>query len=679
MQTRSKQKYSSVLFYLLILTSFLMMLEISFFIECNRAYLSDYTFLTTNISIPRTIIPGILYFVFAQTLVHFVYCFLLWMIIELIFGLLHPLPNRKIYYVIAIWMTSFLTILTANQYYFPNSRFSELTSVIFFTPFIAKSAFCFLFSCCVILCILAISGLMHRLRHHLVSIMMTVAIIYFASLIYKPAEKQYFAANATRPNIILIGLDSLRPDFIGYFDISKKTPFLDSVLKQSAVFTEAITPSARTFPAWSSILTGQYPREMNIRSNLSAQNQSQFDTTLSSILKKNGYETIYATDETRFSNIDKNFGFDRVISPPMGLNDFLIGNFNDFPLSNLLINTRVGKLLFPHSYANRPVHFTYQPDSFLNLVNSALKKNRDKPLFLATHFCLTHAPYVWANYSGKGDSPQERYTASIVRMDKQIEDFFILLKQNHLLDNAIVVVLSDHGEALEFKGDRITEKDLYVDKTKQPPLFYPKGLDNEGFNQSAGHGTDVLGLPQYRVLLAFKFFGAGEFQTGKIPGVVSLLDIKPTLLDFLNLATPNSSGISLMNRIQDSTTQQIASRHLFIESEYSPPSIRTVYPEVRKVMLEGIDIFEINPLTTRLTVKNSMTTKIIASKQYADIYDGWMLALYPQSKDYRMPILVNLESGLWTNDLESDFAKHSPANKMLAELRAFYGEEIGFV
>ena len=94
-------------------------------------------------------------------------------------------------------------------------------------------------------------------------------------------------------------------------------------------------------------------------------------------------------------------------------------------------------------------------------------------------------------------------------------------------------------------------------------------------------------------------------------------------------------------------------------------------------MLEGIDIFEINPATTRLTVKNEMTAKIIASKQFADIYQGWMLALYPQSKDVRMPILVNLQTGQWTNDLGSEFARQSPASLMLTELRTFYREEIG--
>ena len=190
----------------------------------------------------------------------------------------------------------------------------------------------------------------------------------------------------------------------------------------------------------------------------------------------------------------------------MGLNDFLIGTFNDFPLSNLLVNTPIGKLLFPYSYANRPVYFTYEPKSFLNLINPAILEPRSKPLFLSIHFCLTHHPYLWSNLPADEFSPQERYGASVHRVDKQIEDFFNLLKRAHILDHAIVVLLSDHGEALELPGDRITEKELFShvkgEKTSIPK-FYPPSFDNEAVNQSAGHGTDVLGLPQYHTVLAF--------------------------------------------------------------------------------------------------------------------------------------------------------------------------------
>ena len=460
----------------------------------------------------------------------------------------------------------------------------------------------------------------------------------------------------------------------------KATPFMDSFLDQAVVFSEAVTPLARTFPSWISILTGEYPSQVRARFNLANQYDLNLQDTLPSILHQHGYETIFATDETRFSNIDKNLGFDHVVSPPMGLNDFLIGTFNDFPFSNLLVNTEIGRWLFPYSYANRPVFFTYDPNSFLKLMDPAIPLKRNKPLFLAVHFCLPHSPYYWAALPSQAYTAQERYEQSIVRVDQQLFDFFVMLKKRGLLEHAIVVLLSDHGEALEFQGDRLTEKELFFDKKLPAPSFYPPSLDHEAINQSAGHGTDVLGLTQYHTVLAFKLLGTTEKAEHSVQaGVVSLVDIKPTLLQLIGLSSLFERGKgseSLAPRILGQRRGVSLLRHVFLESDFSPESIRTVYPETRKVLLEGIQLFQINPSTLRLTVKDDMGEMIIHSKQYADIYDDWMLALYPQDQHTRMPILINLINGQWTNDLHSPFAQHSPAAFMLEALKSFYGAEI---
>jgi hypothetical protein len=101
-----------------------------------------------------------------------------------------------------------------------------------------------------------------------------------------------------------------------------------------------------------------------------------------------------------------------------------------------------------------------------------------------------------------------------------------------------------------------------------------------------------------------------------------------------------------------------------------------ISPEIHEVMLEGVHLYEINPITTRLTIKPEMGKMIIHSKQYADIFGEWMLAFYPQSDNYHMPILVNLNSGKWTDDMHSNFARHSPLVSMTSKLKKLYGDEI---
>lgn len=679
-------------FYLAILTLFFIFLEISFFIQCNQAYLSDFSFVADKIHIPYTIIPGILHFTFSQLLLHATFCVLIWLVAVLAANTLKIKGEQRLRFAVGVWLTGILTVLTANQYFFPNSKMTELTQMVLISPGLTRMVLWLLSSACAVIFILALMGalsfasafLLSRAkarRRRVVSLMVALIIVFFISF---SALKSIHAKNSVpaildknKPNIILIGIDSVRPDFIGYFGGKTQTPFFNTFLNTATVFGEAVTPLARTFPSWTGILTGRYPKEMNVRSNLAQQNNLSLENTLPAILRRQGYQTIFATDETRFSNIDKNFGFDQVLTPPIGLNDFLLGTFNDFPLSNLIVNTKIGQWLFPYSFGNRPVYFTYHPNSFLELLHPAMM-NVHQPLFMAVHFCLPHNPYLWAGLRGSDFDPRARYAESIAAVDEQIKQLFSMLSEAHILDNAIVVLLSDHGEALELSGDRVTEEGFFIghQKGQKPPRFYPPSLEDEAVNQSAGHGTDVLGLPQYHTLLAFKAYGIAQpFVNQKVMGTVSMLDIKPTILQLLHVKGEEMSGLSLVKKLTSSHHYK-TERHIFLESDFSPAAIRTVYPDTRKVVLEGIELFEVDPTNARLIVKEKMAKMIIHSKQYADIYGDWVLALYPQNSQTQMPILINLKTGYWTNDLNTNFAKKSPADVMFRALRRFYGNEI---
>jgi arylsulfatase A-like enzyme len=677
---------SNVIFYLGLLTLFFLLIEISFFIQCNQYYLADFSFVSNKLTMPWKIVPVIAYFILVQLSLHIIY----WLFASYASFLVadfFAIDNKLISSLaIVIWFTGISTILLANATLYPNSVYSSFISSFIPYQIMAVITYILLSMSCIILaiCCCQQSLVLFKKYHSLTITLVALAfVIAFGTKVFYTRQAPHHASHLPHPNIILIGVDSLRPDFLSFFGAEEKTAFFDNFLQQSVVFSEAVTPLARTFPSWVSILTGKYPKNTGIRYNLANTNALNMADTLASHLKTLGYQTIYATDETRFSNIDQQFGFDHVVSAPIGLNDFLLGNFSDFPFSNLLINTVFGKWLFPFSYGNRPAFITYNPDSFLNLVAPYLSNASEKPLFLTIHFCLTHYPYLWAGLSGHGNTPLERYAASILRVDQQIKRFYRLLNQNHLLDNALVVLLSDHGEALELAGDRITDEYRYqANKTLAKyngPRFYPPSLDEELVNQSAGHGTDVLGLPQYHSLLAFRAYGFASYQPRTVSGIVPLIDIKPTILDLMYLPPQKADGKTLAPLIAGKMRQLTTKEHIFLESDYSPAAIRTVYPNAHDVLLEGIELFTINPLNTRLTVKKTMGEMIVKSKQFADIYGHWMLALYPQSNQTKMPILINLNTGLWTNDLSSRFAKQAPVTEMLQALLNFYHDEIGTV
>lgn len=671
MQVRSNKK-SELLWYLIILTSFFILLEISFFIQCNQIYLSDFNFISHKLTIPWRIIPGVMFFLGAQLFLHALFCLYSWAATLSIAQLCSLSDTKKMILGVSLWFVTLITCLLANQIYFPNSTFSALTAIVFFLPVLTQ----YLFYIFALMSLIAMTlALINAVKHYFFVTAILLLLIAIPTLVYLlHVPKILDASSAKKPNIILVGIDSLRPDFLGFFGGETNTSFIDQFLTSATVFSEAVTPLARTFPSWTSILTGEYPRQNGVRSNLARQDKLDLSRTLPHLLQEQHYQTIFATDETRFSNIDKNYGFNRIVTPPMGLNDFLLGTFNDFPFSNLIINTSLGKWLFPYSYANRPVFYLYRPESFLNLLHPVLMEPRTKPLFLAVHFCLPHYPYLWSGLNGNQNKPLERYQASIAHVDHELKLFFKQLESSGVLKHAIVVMLSDHGEALELPGDRITELESFLPKGTRPPAFYPPSVNNEAINQSAGHGTDVLGLPQYHTLLAIKLYGMSEAQKPQtVTGVVSLLAIKPTILNLMQPSHINHASLLPFILGKQSV---IPAQHIFLESDFTPQALRTVYPEERKVLLEGVQIFRIDPQTMRLVVKDEMNKMIIGSKQVADIYGDWMLALYPQSEHERMPILISLKTGQWTNDLHSDFARLSPASEMQKALEQFYGPEL---
>lgn len=681
-QPKNLNKKNRLFLYLILLTLCFLMLELSYFIQGSGLYLGDFKFVAHHLHVPIIILPSIVFYIGAQCIVHLLYAILIWLMTYLVLETIPRFKNNTEIIGINFWLWGLVTILLANQYAFPNSKFSFLMNNLV-PASVVKYVFWLFFSVFLCVLFLAVLGLLLVLLRKIkltlgilgVGIFATVGFGAFNDVSINDASTQH------KPNIIIIGIDALRPDFLGFFGGTKRTPHIDELFDKSTVFSESITPIARTYPAWISILTGLYPKINHVRFDLAAPQEIHFDLnqTLPAILQRQGYETIYSSDETRFSNINQTLGFDRIITPPVGFNDFLIGTLNDFPLSNLLVNSPVGEYLFPYSYANRPVYTTYDPDSYIHFLRSELTKTRKKPIFLAVHLCLPHYPYFWGKRPAYKSSIHN-YQAAVLRADQQFNDLLSLLKQDKLLEHAILVVLSDHGEAIELNGDRATDADFFIpgksNTKKVIPRFYPPSLDKERVNQSAGHGTDILSLTQYHNVLAFRFFGLDGQVPGVISGRVSLLDIKPTLLNLLGIDYTGLNGKSLRDYLFGKKNSVPSDDDFFTETDFSTQAVRTVHPETRKVLFEGIDLFEINPKTARVSVKKSMGDLIISSKQFADFKGPWVLALYPQNKQTMMPILVNLETGFWTNDLSTEFASHSPADGMLHALKKFYGSEV---
>ena len=115
-------KKQGIFLYFFLLTVLFLVFEVSFFTQCNKVYLGDFTFVADKLVIPTTIIPDIIYFLLAQLLLHFAYCVFSWFITILVSNLFHVTSQKRFLLGVTIWVLGIITILVANQYFFPNSK-----------------------------------------------------------------------------------------------------------------------------------------------------------------------------------------------------------------------------------------------------------------------------------------------------------------------------------------------------------------------------------------------------------------------------------------------------------------------------------------------------------------------------------------------------------------------------
>ncbi len=430
------------------------------------------------------------------------------------------------------------------------------------------------------------------------------------------------------PDIIIIGLDSFRPDHLKQpGDTVSITPNLDAFLSKAYRFDRTYTPMARTYPAWMSILTGRYPTEHGARFNLlSPKYLKEPERSLPFLLKTKGYTTAYSIDETRFSNIDKRYGFDVTVTPATGAADFLLSSAADLPMSNLLnLAPKLQAVLFPYQAINRAAHNTYEPanfdDKLANLVNNV---DPNHPLFLVTHFELPHWPFDWrdsVDYVAPQNPRLEKlspidYQKAVHRTDLQFAALIDTLNRNGRLENAIVVVLSDHGEG------------FFNFAPKWEPVDDNNRLALPPF---ALHGVNVLDESQTRVLMAYRTFSKDKSTLqGVSQRLASLVDVAPTLLNLagMNKQELNASGCDLF-AIRDSRQDCLVGRVVFTESGFYVPSlVENNALDQNKVAAEAYAYYDVN-IDTHLTLKDDFLQQLFENKQRAAISDQIIVASLP--------------------------------------------------
>lgn len=424
------------------------------------------------------------------------------------------------------------------------------------------------------------------------------------------------------PDIIMIGVDSLRPDHLHAFGSPRKlAPNIEAFVEDSVTFANAYTPQGRTFVAYMSLLSGKYPISNGVRENLYPRELFSRDGLLPAVVRGHGYTSIFGLDEVRFANIDESFGFDQVVTPKAGALELVFGTVYDTSGTNLLQLVPGVWRLLPHISANLALKGGYNPKIQNMKLRSAIASAPDnKPLLFLAHFCTAHIPFATGPWGGEplggkySDSPLG-YQKSLADVDRQVAATINDLRSAGRLQNAVVLIFSDHGEGLAMAKDSWT----FVPTQHVPRMNLPADY---------GHGTSALEDGQSRILMAIQRYqdGIPKWKPSRPFSAATLVDVLPTVLLLAGLEQPfNLDGIALIN---GNDVIAPGGRPIFIESGLSGKTLQRRELREKEVANEFAYMFRLTE-DMRFELVPDALPEQLALKQRATIQDHYGVAHIP--------------------------------------------------
>jgi len=306
--------------------------------------------------------------------------------------------------------------------------------------------------------------------------------------------------------VFLIVVDTLRADHLGTYGYPRATsPFLDSLAAEGIVFDRAIAQWPKTGASMASMFTGRYPQTTSLTHRAAIRLPGEYET-LAELFHDSGYTTLAVIGNAVLSSeLGWNQGFDEFVEP--------------WKLEKVPPKTPLQwrKVLSGERITAAGIR----------LLEAHLE---DPKLFVWLHYLEPHTPYVQPEgvenpflgdpyYTGERkigswfprqeilDGRQEldyyiaQYDANILLVDRAIRSFLDRARDLGLLENALVVFTSDHGEGLG-QHDELKHGRLPYNSTSRVPLFfwYPAAIDGE---RRVERPVELIDLyPTFRDLVA---------------------------------------------------------------------------------------------------------------------------------------------------------------------------------
>ena len=506
----------------------------------------------------------------------------------------------------------------------------------------------------IILCAVAMFWLRHlskalqlvisfRIQKKFLLIGSALFLAFWASIILIKAN---LPKESSRPNIIILASDSLRPDHLscnGYYRAT--SPNIDKLESKSQNFTKCFTPIGSTLESMIGFMSSQYPHTHGVRqmfpSKKSVTKVNNQSTTLPKILKDSGYETAVIGDwcSAIFNEV------------PMGFENVQVSEFDSFriwlsqavylshPVIPMYFDNEFGYWLFPklESFAHY-LRAEIVTDRVITKIKT--RKNKSKPFFYTVftgcnHFAY-HAPYPyyekWTNPNYKGPNkyqvhfdPNEfirssswdenyysyntkekqhiidLYDGCVSRFDDCVGKVLKTLEDEKLMDNTIILITSDHGE----------------------DLFEP--------NTTLTHGVSFNGGDQGNLVPCILYVPGKKPK--KINNIVRNIDITPTLLNLAVVKSEsNFEGANLSPYINEKETNL----NLSFYGESAFPFLKKRTGKYKALEIPSLDnlTYVDKDFNFHIVIKPEHQKTLILSKERCLRTENWKIVFTPLSGGY---------------------------------------------
>ncbi len=329
--------------------------------------------------------------------------------------------------------------------------------------------------------------------------------------VYGRARAEGAHGTRERPNVLLIGIDTLRADHVGAFRTGREpawagpslTPAIDRLAAESEVWLDAYSTFNVTNPSFASILTGLYGKNHGVYDLKTPLPKAH--TTMAELFQSAGYDTLAVIAARHLG--DHNSGLGQGFETVVRADEHYSAELGVETAMDWVAERRRPFFAWVHLFDPHTPHTPPRPYA-LGLRPSAaagLGPVREWLPFRSPSTEVFDQPVLAGN--------RHLYAGEVAYLDHQVDRLLDFLASRGLAENTVVALVADHGENLGEHGFLYRHIGLWETTTHVPML---------------------LRRP-----------GAGQAEGRRVEGLVQTIDLFPTVLGAAGIEVPPQDGVDL--------------------------------------------------------------------------------------------------------------------------------------